>query len=181
MRDEIDKQLKLKELLKYYYSKINSDIKVYAVNDFYRTDGEALERPDLIILNTPLPKLKFKTGNNILNPIGIELKDSDIVNSTTYGLLQAQKYLDFNYEIRETGLQVKLNTMTFATSNSIKNGIVCKKFEDNKIVERFAWVLGVPILINHNNNLVWSFRNKYFNLNGSTYGGFGKHAIFYKY
>jgi hypothetical protein len=181
MRDEIDKQNKLKELLKYHYSNIDTNVKVYAVNDFFRTDGEALNRPDLILLNTPLHKLKFKTGNNMLNPIGIELKDSEEVNATTYGLLQAQNYLEYNYEIRKTGLQVKLNTMTFATSNSIKNGIVCKKFEDNKIVERFAWVLGVPILINHEHNLVWSFRNKYFNLDGSTYGGFGKHAIFYKY
>jgi len=180
-RDEIDKQEKLKELLSYYYQKINKNIKVYAVNDFFRTDGEPLNRPDLIILNTkPTTKL-FKTRNNLESPIGIELKDTKKWNDTTTGLIKCQEYLDYNYEIRKTGLQVKLKTIAFATSHSIKKGIVCEKIEDNALIERFAWKLGSPILLNHNNNLIWSFRNYYFNLDSTAYGRFGLNGIFYKY
>lgn len=181
MRNELDKQQKLKELLNYNYQAINKDIKVYAVNDFFRTDGNRLNRPDLIILNTKPTEKQFVTGNNLTQPIGIELKDTTEFNQTTGGIFQAQQYIDYNYEIRETGLQLKLNTIGFTTTNAIKKGIITKKYEDNKAIERFAWKLGTPILINHNNNLVWSFRNYYFNLDGKIYGRFGQHAIFYKY
>ena len=180
-RNELDKQEKLKALLKYYYNQFNKDVKVYAVNDFFRTDGQALNRPDLIILNTKPTAKKFVTRNNLTSPIGIELKDTKKWNDTTTGLIKAQDYLDYNYEIRETGLQVKLNTIAFATSNSIRKGIVCSDLKDNDLIERFAWKLGSPILLNHENTLVWSFRNYYFNLNGTAYGGFGKNGFFYKY
>jgi hypothetical protein len=181
MRDEIDKQLKLKELLKYNYETINKDVKVYAVNDFKRIDGPTLNRPDLIIINTKPTKKLFVTKNNIISPIGIELKDTKKWNDTTSGLIQAQDYLNYNYEIRETGLQVKLKTIAYSTSNAIKKGIVCEKFEDNALIERFAWKLGTPILLNYNQNLVWSFRNYYFNLDGTICGRFGKNGIFIKY
>ena len=180
MRNELDRQKKLKELLKYYY-KDQKETEVYAGNEFKRKDGQALNRPDLIITNCLTPSFKFKTGQNIAAPIGIELKDTKQINDTTSGILQAKEYLSYNYLIRKNNKEIKLNTMAFATSNSIKNGTICKKFEDNKVIERFSWKMNIPILINHDNILVWSFRNKYFTLKGKLYGRFGKNAKFYKY
>jgi len=178
MRNELLRQELLKELLKEHYGK---GIQVYARNDFINKTTTALERPDLIITNPPLPDFKFKSEPNLNKPIGIELKDTQTFGDTVEGIHQSQKYLLFKYYIKETNEEINLGTMAFTTSNAIKNGTICKKFEDNKGIERFSWKLKAPILINHEQNLCWSFRNKYFTLDGKLYGGFGKHAIFYKY
>jgi len=177
MRNELLRQELLKNLLKTHYG---NAIQIYAKNDFINTN-KALERPDLIIVNPPLPNFKFKTEPNLNKPIGIELKDTKSYGNTVNGILQSQKYLKFKYYIKQTKKEITLGTMAYTTSNAIKTGTICKKFEDNKGIERFAWKLKAPILINHEENLCWSFRNKYFTINGKLYGRFGEHAIFYKY
>jgi len=180
MRNELQRQDQLKELLQIYYKDF-PNTKIYCKNEFFRTDGNALNRPDLIITNCPTPNLKFKHGKNISTPIGIELKDTTKTNDITSAMPQALKYLDYKYLIRKTKEELQLNTITFTTSNAIKTGNICKEFKDNKIIERIYWKFGIPILIIHNNTLVWSFRNKYFKLDGKLYGGFGKNATFNKY
>jgi hypothetical protein len=178
-RNELLRQNLLKELLKNY---LPNKTNVYAGNEFKNIrKNKALERPDLIISNNPLPSFKFKTGKNLETPLGIELKDTKTLKDTTSGILQTQKYLNNIYLIREEQQKIKIPMVAFTTSNAIKTGTICKHFEDNKAIERFAWELGVPILINHENNICLSFRNKYFTLNGLLYGRFGKHAKFYKY
>lgn len=178
MRNELLRQEKLKELLKCCYGK---EVKIYAKNDFVNKTTTALKRPDLIIINPPLPTFKFKTKPNLNKPIGIELKDTKTFNDTVKGIKQSQTYLPFKYYVKELKKEIELGTMAYTTTNAIKTGTICKNFNDNKAIERFSWDYKAPILINHQHTLCWSFRNKYFKLDGTLYGRFGKHAIFYKY
>ena len=179
MRNELQKQTLLKELLKHYY---NSNTKIYAGNEFCNTKKlKALERPDLIIIGQPKTNYQFKDKRNIGSTVGIEMKDTVSLNDTKTGIVQTQKYKNQEYLIRETKQKIELDTVAYTTTRSVKEGILCENPEYNVTLERIAWKFDVPILINHNNCLFWSYRNKYFHLDGRIYGRFGKDAIFYKY
>jgi hypothetical protein len=179
---ELDKQQGLCNLLNDKFCELNLPSKAYCKNEFKRIDGNALNRPDLIITNAPKIKHPILLDPEIMKPIiGIELKDETRTTNIIDGLEQTKKYYDYNYFLREKDYHFRLSSLAFTTTTAVREGIIHDKFENNKLIERFSWKQRIAILINYDGELCWSFRNYYFRLDGKKIGRFGEHATFIKY
>lgn len=172
---ELELQKNLQQLLIESYSIENQKVTILCQNEFKNISTHWAEKPDLIIfhdINYFHPTMKKKI---LTSPIGLEFKNADTLNAITTGVvIQLQeKYLNQEYIIRKTQEKFKLNSLAFATTLSIKEGIIYKRnFENasNFFIERFCWKGNVAILTKmKNNGLAFSYKNWYFNLNGKSF------------
>jgi hypothetical protein len=180
--NELKKQKLLAELLNIEFTHLQMPAQAFTGNDFKRIDGHWANKPDLIIINAPRINHPRLLQPEIMKPvIGIEMKDKTSFGDIVNGLPQTKNYFDYEYKLEKKDLTFKLSSLAFTTTNAIATGVIDKKFEDNKAIERFAWKQQIAILKKYKEHLVWSFRNYYFRIDGKVIGRFGEHARFIEY
>jgi hypothetical protein len=171
---ELEMQKTLKELLKTHYDLHKIENTILVGNEFKNVSGHWAEKPDLIIFHKTNYYHKRMKKDILCSPIGIEFKSSDKLNSITTGVItQLQKKYCLNeYVNRNTKEKFKLNSLCFASTSSVKEGILYKRnFPEagNFYIERFCWKGDVAVLTNIKNELCFSYKNWYFKINGQPF------------
>lgn len=170
-KNEVNFQEKLCKLLKEHLKIYDPNGEVYFGNEFKNTKyKKALERPDLILISTKLPKK--------LSIIGIECKDGTknkgVLDQITEGLanqvLSKEKYLNKNFEITKTKEKIKLEIMCFTNIPAIKEGYFYTKHYKKSskfFLERIINKMGGCSLTFNQKEFSIYYKNKRYFLNGS--------------
>jgi len=169
---ELEAQKIFKELLLSQFKIYKQEVNILVGNEFKNITTHWAEKPDLIIFHN----IKFKnpiTKKQILpSPIGVEYKHSDHLDSITSGvIIQLQnQYLNKKYLNKKTKEEFELNSLAFANTSSVKDGLIYKRNypeASNFFIERFCWKGNVAVILKKpNNGLVFSHRNYHYYLNG---------------
>lgn len=150
-------------------------MEILCQNEFKNISTHWAEKPDLVLFHDITfnhPSVKKEV---LKSPIGIEFKNAETLNAITTGVVdQLQgKYLNKEYQNRETKEKFRLNSLAFATTLSIKEGVIYKRNfpnASNFFVERFCWRANVAVMFNvKDKGICFSYRNYYFKLNGQSF------------
>lgn len=170
---ELEAQKIFKELLLEQFKAHNQKVQILVGNEFRNVEKKKhLEKPDLVIFHKinfqhPIAKIPI-----LPSPIGIEYKHSDHLDTITTGVVKQlqNRYLDKIYLNKETKQEFKLNSLAFANTNSVRDGLIYKRHypeASNFFIERFCWKGNVAVILRTpKNGLVFSHRNYHYFLNG---------------
>lgn len=172
--NELEAQKTFKKLLLAQFEIYHQKVNILVGNEFRNIEkGKHALKPDLVIFHN----IKFKNPTTkkpfLISPIGIEYKHSDHLDTITTGVVEQlqNRYTDKTYLNKETKETFTLNSLAFANTNSVKDGIIYKRNypeASNFFIERFCWKGDVAVILKSpKNGLVFSHKNYHYYLNGN--------------
>lgn len=177
---ELELQVKLKELLTQQFKLKGQEVKILQGNEFKNISTHWAEKPDLVLFHNidfKHPTLKSKP---LQNPVGIEFKNADKLDSIITGIVEQLQGSYHKHEYLElaTKQKFKLNSLCFTTTDAIKHGVIYKRnFAKASLffIERFCWKGNTAVLYNYKQSeLIFSFRNANLRLNGTYFIDYNK-------
>lgn len=172
---ELEAQKIFKAILEEEFKIHKQKVRVLVGKEFKNISTHWAEKPDLIIFHN----ITFKSPNMketiLKSPIGIEYKNTGKLDDITKGVIKQLQntYLEKKYLDNTTGKEFTLNSLAFANTKGIMNGIMYTgnfPQASNFFIERFCWKADVAVILREiNNGLIFSHHNYYFELNGKPY------------